>query len=245
MPQVSFPRLTKVVRRLLIANGVVFLLTFALSFGTWSWFDELFKRLALAPSDWRSPLVPIWQLFTYGFLHSIDDIGHVLMNMLTLYFFGTMLEEMIGGRRFLLTYFAAQVTGAFLFLLAGWITGSPKVAIGASGAVYGIMIVMAVLRPRQTVFLMFIPVTLKVLAFVILGITLFAWLSSLKGGGGDGVAHLVHLGGIAYGFAAARLGWIYKDPLDAIDRRRAVAIGCSRRSTARAWPPSRARSASS
>ena len=226
MPQVSFPRMTKVTRRLLIANFAIFLVTYLLTFPVFGAvgeaIDGFVDHLVLAPEDWRGGL-PAWQLFTYGLLHSTHDLMHLLGNMLTLYFFGTMLEEMIGGRRFLLTYACAQVAGAVLFLASALITGSQTVAIGASGAVYGVMIVMAVLRPRQTVFLMFIPVTLKVLAFVILGITVFSWLNTLRDGAGDGVAHLVHLGGIAYGFAAAKHGWIYKDPIDAIDRRRAVA----------------------
>ena len=226
MPQVSFPRMTKVTRRLLIANFAIFLVTYLRTFPVFGAvgeaIDGFVDHLVLAPEDWRGGL-PAWQLFTYGLLHSTHDLMHLLGNMLTLYFFGTMLEEMIGGRRFLLTYACAQVAGAVLFLASALITGSQTVAIGASGAVYGVMIVMAVLRPRQTVFLMFIPVTLKVLAFVILGITVFSWLNTLRDGAGDGVAHLVHLGGIAYGFAAAKLGWIYKDPIDAIDRRRAVA----------------------
>lgn len=226
MPQVSLPRVTRVTRRLLIANFAVFLATFAFGFlpgDAGAAFESIHHRLELVPADWSSGFPALWQLFTYGFLHSRADLWHIAGNMLTLYFFGTMLEEMVGGRRFLFTYLACQFAGAILFLASALITGSNVPVVGASGAVYGIMIVMAVLRPRQTVFLLFIPVTLKVLALGILGITLFSWLLSLQTGHSDGVAHLVHLGGIVYGFAAARLGWIYKDPIEALDRRRAVA----------------------
>jgi len=83
--------------------------------------------------------------------------------------------------------------------------------------------VMAVLRPRQTVFFLFIPVTLKVLALIFVGINVFLWLTQLRTGSSGGVAALVHLGGIAYGFVAARAGWIWKDPVEAVERARAVA----------------------
>lgn len=221
MPQVGFPRLTRVTRRLLYANGAVFLVALALSFT--EWWEPIESRLALAPHDWRLPLVPVWQLVTYGFLHSLDDIGHVLFNMLTLYFFGTMLEETIGGRRFLITYLASMVVGAAFFLVPGILSGAPSMAVGASGAVLGIVVVMAVLRPQQTVFFLFIPVTLKVLALIFVGINVFLWLTQLRTGNSGGVAALVHLGGIAYGFVAARAGWIWKDPVEAVERARAVA----------------------
>lgn len=227
-PQLALPRMTPVVRRLLTINVAVFLLNFvayllADKLYDASVYEAVVRRLELDPAAWSDhfPLVPIWQLATYGFLHSTGDLGHILGNMLMLYFMGGMLEEMIGSRRFFLTYVSAQLAGAFLFLapaLFGHITGP---ALGASGAVLGITVATATLRPRQTVFLLFIPITLRVLALGILGLTVFEWLLSMKQGS-DGVAHLVHLGGIAYGFLAVRTGWIYKDPVEAIDRRRAV-----------------------
>jgi membrane associated rhomboid family serine protease len=227
-PQLALPRLTPMVRWLLFVNVGVFLINFVAYLLADTLFDShtyqaVLRQLELDPVAWAShfPFVPIWQLATYGFLHSTDDAGHIVGNMLMLYFMGGMLEEIIGSRRFLLTYFAAQLAGALLFLapaLFGHITGP---ALGASGAVLGITVATATLRPRQTVFLIFIPITLRVMALGILGLTVFEWLLSMKHGS-DGVAHLVHLGGIAYGFFAVRSGWIYKDPVEAIDRRRAV-----------------------
>jgi membrane associated rhomboid family serine protease len=227
-PQLSLPRMTPVVRRLFTINVVVFLISFVAYLMAGRVFDaqsfETFLRhLELDPIAWSEsfPFVPVWQILTYGFLHSVTDLMHILGNMLMLYFMGGMLEEMIGGRRFLLTYLAAQLAGALLFLapaLFGHISGP---ALGASGAVLGITVATATMRPRQTVFLLFIPITLRVMALGILGLTVFEWLLSMKQGS-DGVAHLIHLGGIAYGFLAVRTGLIYKDPVDAIDRRRAV-----------------------
>jgi membrane associated rhomboid family serine protease len=224
-PQVALPRWTKVTRRLLIANVAIFLLSFLTFLVAEDAYRAIVRHLALAPEQWRAlfPIVPLWQLFTYGFLHSVTDPFHVIGNMLMLYFFGTMLEEMLGSRRFLLTYGAAQLAGALLFLVPAFFTESSARAVGASGAVYGVMIAVATLRPRQTVFLLFIPVTLKILALGILALTIFGALLALKLPGADSTAHLVHLGGIAYGFLAVRSGLIAKDPLEILERRRAIA----------------------
>ena len=217
-----------VTRRLLTINAAIFIVNFiaymlrGVAFDA-HYYETVVRQLELDPSAWSAhfPLVPIWQLLSYGFLHSVVDPWHILGNMLLLYFMGSMLEDMIGGRRFLIAYFASQLAGALLFLapaILGNVTGP---ALGASGAVYGITIAAAALRPRQTVILFFIPITMRTMAIGILAITLFDWLLSMKQGS-DGVAHLVHLGGIAYGFLAVRTGLIYKDPIDALDRRRAV-----------------------
>jgi membrane associated rhomboid family serine protease len=221
------PRLTPVTRRLLVIHGAVYFASFVLFLVSKDVYAMLSRFLRLAPADWIEffPFVPAWQLVTYGFLHDVLPY-HILGNLLMLYFFGTMLEEMLGSRRFVVTYVGAQLAGALFFLIPGVTGWTPReTAIGASGAVYGVMIATATLRPRQTVFLLFIPITLQVLALFILGITLIHAALSLFGQGvpSDGVAHLVHLGGIAYGFVAVRLGWVNKDPWQSVRRRRAVA----------------------
>ena len=100
-----FPRMTPVTKRLLIANFAVFLLFIVIlgrSGGGGGMGDALFMHLALYPADWfHLPLVlPFWQLVTYGFLHDLGSIGHIGFNMLGLYFFGTLLEGVVGSRRF-------------------------------------------------------------------------------------------------------------------------------------------------
>jgi membrane associated rhomboid family serine protease len=225
MPQLALPALTRWTKRLLIANGVVFLLWYALSF---PWAAGLYRALGpevvLNPALWvvRFPFVPVWQLLTYGFLHDASGIGHIIGNMLMLYFFGTMLEGIIGPRRFVVTYFAAQLAGALLALVPASLAGSTIPILGASGAVYGIMTAVATMRPQQTVFLLFIPITMKVLAIGILVLTLFGLLSEVRDGP-SGVAHLTHLGGILYGFAAVKLGWVWRDPVATLEARRAIA----------------------
>ena len=227
MPQFAFPRLTRAVKNLLIANAVCFFLFFALWYGSapgeGGSFVKVLHALGLYPPAWKSefPLVPVWQFVTYGFLHSVTDIGHLIGNMLMLYFFGGMLEERIGSRRFLITYFAAQFAGALLFLAPLLFGLSSGPAIGASGAVYGVMIAVATLYPRQTVYLIIFPLQLRWLALGVLGVTVFGALVDMKQGGGS-TAHLVHLGGIVYGFLAVRLGLIEKDPIEIFERKRAV-----------------------
>jgi membrane associated rhomboid family serine protease len=225
--QVAFPRLTPVTKALLIANIGLYLVSLVLILANQALYLRVLNHLALSPSQWREsfPFVPAWQLLSYGLLHNVPDPMHVLGNMLMLYFFGTMLEELLGPRPFLLTYALAQLAGAVLFLIAGIALGQDTPAYGASGAVYGVMIAVATLRPRQTVFLLFIPITLRVMALFIVGITLIhALVTVIKPElGNDGTAHLVHLGGIAWGFVAAKTGLARADPVQKIERRRAVA----------------------
>lgn len=224
MPQMALPRMTRITKYLLIANSAIFLFCFVLYLSAENAYALLRDHLALNVGGWREsfPLVPVWQLLTYGFLHSVTDPTHIFWNMLMLYFFGTMLEEILGARRFLIAYLSAQLVGALFFLVAGWLSAAQGVALGASGACLGVMVAAATLRPRLTVFLLVFPITLQWLALGILGVTLFSALLSLKQGS-DGVAHLIHLGGIAYGYLAVRSGLIALDPVEAIERKRAVA----------------------
>ena len=224
-PQLALPHLTRATRALLIANAVLLVISFVIFLASPPTWSSILRTLGLLPEAWREswPFVPVWQLFTYGFLHSVTDVFHLLLNLLTLYFFGTMLEESIGTRRFLVFYFTAMVVGALCFLVPGILGAGETPAIGASGAVLGVMVAMATLRPRQRVLFLFVPVTLAFLALLFFGITLFQaalqWKAAESGGG---VAHLVHLGGIVYGFLAVKLRWIFADPIAALERARAA-----------------------
>lgn len=224
MPQVSFPRLTPAVRRLLIALAAIHLATFALFLASDATYTRIVDPLQLDAQSWVDgfPLVPAWQLLTYGLLHSPVDVMHLLGNLLMLYFFGTMLEEELGTRRFLWTYVAAQVAGAVLFLVAAGFGSLSGSVVGASGACYGVMIAVATLFPARVVYLLFVPIPLRWLALLILVVTVFSALVQLKFESSSGTAHLVHLGGIVYGFLAVRSGLVRKDPVEILERRRAV-----------------------
>jgi len=223
-PQLALPQLTRATRALLIANTAVLVLSFVVFLASPASWASIQRKLGLLPEAWREgwPLLPVWQVLTYGFLHSVTDVFHLLLNMLTLYFFGTMLEEAVGTRRFLVFYLSAEVVGALFFLVPGILAGGEVPAVGASGAVLGVMVAMATLRPRQRVLFIFVPVTLSFLALLFFGITLFQAALQWKGDGGGGTAHLVHLGGIVYGFVAVKLGWIFADPISTLQRSRAA-----------------------
>lgn len=230
--QFALPRFTPAVKRLMIANVALWFVGFLVFFfGRMSdhrdAYERVFGHVMLEPNDWSTFFagLPVWQLVTYGFLHSSLDVGHVLMNMLTLYFFGTMLESAVGTRRFTLTYFGAMVAGALLFLAPALAFGGvwSRPVLGASGACLGIMVAAAALRPRATVYFLFVPLTLRTLALIIVGMDVFQLLVNVAMNASDGVAHLVHLGGAAYGFVAVRTGLIALDPVQYLERRRAVA----------------------
>lgn len=232
--RLAVPALTPVVKRLILANAAMFLLTFMLwllPFET-NVSGLLIDVLGLNPELWKGlfPFVPFWQVASYGFLHSLGDLLHLFFNMLLLYFFGTMLEGIVGSRRFLVTYFLALFAGAFLHLAIESWKASPPQAIGASGAVLGVLIAVAVLQPETRVLFFFVPVKLKWLAIGLVTLDVFHVLVQLKMGAPGSVAHYVHLGGAAYGFAAARLGWLWWDPVQRVLDRRALAREIRRQS---------------
>lgn len=172
--------LTPWVKRLLIANGVMYLVTRLA-------FPGLLPYLALTPAQ---VLMQPWTLVTYMFVH--DGFLHVLLNMLGLFFFGPVLEERWGGREFLKFYLVAGLGAAALSLL---FPHAP--IVGASGAVYGVMVAFAMYWPDNPIYIYGIfPVKAKWLVGGMVALSLFYALS----GGRSGVAHLAHLGGALAAF---------------------------------------------
>ncbi len=222
--QFSLPPLTLWVKRLMIANGVIFIALFIFGFASLPAQGAIVDFLGLNPGMWRNLIPAVWQLVTYSFLHDLQGLSHLLFNMLGLFFFGTMLESMLGGRRFIVFYLTAAVVGALLHLAFMLATGGARPTIGASGAVVGVVVAAATLRPHDQVLFFFIPVKLWVLAAILVAFDVFPLLLQLQQGGDPGrVAHTVHLGGALYGFAAVKLRWIWKDPVATIANKRAVA----------------------
>ncbi len=158
-----------------------------------------------------------WTLLTYALLHT--DVFHLLGNGLCIYFLGRELLPLLGTRRFLTVFAAAIVTGALFWLGVHLIRGDANILVGASAASAALFIVYASIYPeREITFLLFfvLPVTLKpkILAWILLAITLVGFLyGELAGGVYDtGIAHSAHLGGmltgwIYYRFFHARHGW--------------------------------------
>lgn len=179
--------LTPGVKTLIIANGVVFLLQ-ALIRPLTGWFS-LSPPLVL---PWNFQL---WRVFTYMFLHG--GLAHLLFNMLFLFMFGCSIERTWGTRLFYRYYFLCGLGGAlFAFIPYGPFYEIP--IVGASGAIYGILLAYGLLFPNNQIWILAtFPVEARYFVTV-LGFA--AFVGSLMGQ--DGVAHVVHLGGLATGYAA-------------------------------------------
>ena len=136
-----------------------------------------------------------WTIVTYMFLHSPRAFTHILFNMLGLYFFGPPVETRLGANRFITLYFVSGIAGAVLSMVM-----APRAAIvGASGAVFGVMLAFAKFWPREKIFLWGV---LPVEARILIPITALLALWSGMRGSRSGVADFAHLGG----FVGA---WIY------------------------------------
>jgi membrane associated rhomboid family serine protease len=182
--------------------------------GTWTptigWLIGANVALFLAQAF--NPLVTAWlglvpgavwpyrlhTLLTYAFLHG--SVGHIFFNMLTLYFFGGDLDLFLGRKRFLTLYFGSALAGGVAALLLP----ANTMIIGASGAIYGLLVAYAVYFPQTEVLLWFVlPMKMWVLVALWVGISLFY---SVFGAGGS-IAHLAHLGGAVFGLAYTLRLW--------------------------------------
>ena len=179
------------VKWLLIVNTAVFILWSLGSDGFQSGVRDYF---ALSPSGTLKS-GEIWQLFTYLFLHG--GVWHLVFNMLTLWMFGTPLEQSWGTRRFLKYYFICGIGAGLcdIVLRAALGTWGPP-TIGASGAIYGLLLAFGVCFPDQTVLMGFLfPIKAKYMVMIYAAIEL--WMSL---GVNTGIANVAHLGGMAVGF---------------------------------------------
>jgi membrane associated rhomboid family serine protease len=189
--------ITPAVRGLLIANVAAFVLTFLAP-------DVIIHTFGLIPSAVIEH-GRVWQLATYLFLHSPATITHILFNMLAVWMFGVDLERRWGSRGFLTYYFITGVgAGACTVLVAclpfaGAQASYHAATIGASGAVYGLLLAWGVLFPdRQILFMLMFPLRARVYVALMAAITFFSALSATN----TGVANVAHLSGIL-------IGWLY------------------------------------
>lgn len=143
-----------------------------------------------------SPYFAPYQIVSYMFMHA--DLGHLFFNMFALWMFGRVMEQAWGTKRFLIYYFVCGV-GAGLIQEAGQLFGvipHYSMTIGASGAVYGILLAFGMTFPNERLFIIPIPFPIKAKYFV----TLYAVIEVFQGlGASDGVAHFAHLGGMLFG----------------------------------------------
>ncbi len=139
-----------------------------------------------------------WRLFTYMFLHG--GFFHLLVNMWGVYIFGSMLEQSMGSKNFLLLYFASGLFAGIFWTLFNW--NSPAVCVGASGALFGVMVAAAMLFPNMMIMLLIPPIPLKLKTFAII-YALIETFSAFLGFEAN-VAHLAHIGGLIAGYVVIR-----------------------------------------
>lgn len=176
--------LTPVIKKLIIVMVAVFILQILVS----RWINVY---LGLVPIlVWKKYF--LWQLFTYIFLHG--GISHILFNLLALWMFGGDLENYWGSKKFLRYFFFCGIGAGISTVI---LTPNQFIPIiGASGAIYGILLAFGWLFPNRLIYIYFLfPIPAKYMVIIFGLIELF---SSIEGTGG-GIAHLTHLGGLIFG----------------------------------------------
>ena len=208
----SIPKVTK---NLLIINILAYLATITL---VKSGFDmnDIFG-LHYYESDSLKP----FQIITYMFLHA--SFSHLFFNMFALWMFGRIIEDILGPSKYIFFYFTCGI-GAGLVQELAWAYDIPNalqsiamkygtvlsasdtemimsrfITVGASGAIFGLLLAFAMLLPNQPIFFMFIPVPIKAKYFVIIYALIELW-GGVAASSGDNVAHFAHLGGMIFGF---------------------------------------------
>lgn len=176
---------------LLIANGLIFALQQLQQFD-----QALYFNFALWPLSSSFPSFMPWQLVTYGFLHG--DIYHIGFNMFMLWMFGRELELVYGPRRFLTYYLTCVVGAGVVQLLVAMLQGSIYPTVGASGGVFGLLLLFGMTFPNRMIMLIFPPIPMKAKYMVVL----FGLLELYLGvsGSAPGIANFAHLGGMLFGF---------------------------------------------
>jgi len=189
-----FQFLAPITRALIIANVVVFglqnlwggILTYY--FALWPWHS--------VSSSVSAPF-QVWQLVTYGFMHG--GLTHLFFNMFALFMFGSDIERSMGFNKYLTYYFTCVVGAALAQTLVGVIAHGPLIpTVGASGAVFGLLLAFGIAYPHRRIMLLFPPIPMPAWLFV----TAYGLIELYLGvfGTSQGIAHFAHLGGMAAGY---------------------------------------------
>ena len=203
-----FDRITPTVKKLLIANIAVF---FVMSLSRGFFIEQFAFFNPILPNNDQlfNPNFKVWQVITYMFLHG--GIGHLFSNMFGLFIFGSTLETYMGSKKFLTYYLITGVGAALLnaglntYEMSQMLTDSQPYwqqavtpMVGASGAIFGILVAFGVLFPNVELMLLFFPFPIKAKYFV----TLYGLYEIFAGTAGlqQGIAHFAHVGGLITGF---------------------------------------------
>ncbi len=163
----------------------------------------------------------IWRFLTYAFAHDIDDIFHILFNMLILYFFGRRLESMYGAKEFGLLYCAAAIFSGLFIILLDLYLGDRSFTIGASGAVLAVSMIYTLHFPREVIRIWgIIPIEMRWLMGFILIYNLYPLLNQL-GGRGDSarISYAGHIGGALFGYLYYKFHWRISRLTDSFSRK--------------------------
>ncbi|MBN3039417.1 MAG: rhomboid family intramembrane serine protease [Candidatus Omnitrophica bacterium] len=186
--------MTKTVKVLIIINVAMFLLVNLISGFPWLSIFGLVPRYVFGK-------LRVWQLATYLFLHA--GLWHLAVNMLMLWFFGPAIEASWGSRRFLSYYFFTGIGAGLCSYLTAFRSGIP--VIGASGAIFGILVAYAMMFPDTIVLMFFIfPMKIRHAVLFLAGINLLGALSAPQAG----IAYFAHLGGGLFGYLYLKNEWI-------------------------------------
>ncbi len=201
-----------VVKNLLIVNALVFMAEMVLPTGIRAWMME-----NMTLNFWKGGDFHLYQLVTYMFMHG--NFTHILTNMFALWMFGRILEYDMGSRRFFVYYMVSGIGAGLIQLGVNWAEYAAVVSegvvsaqqlyrvahastLGASGAVFGVLLAFGMLHPNNVIMLLFPPIALKAKWFVII-YGVFELLAGISGTSG-GVAHFAHLGGMLWGYLLLR-----------------------------------------
>lgn len=204
-----------VTKNLIIINGIIWLTQFVLFNRADMDLTRLFGLHFPASDQFR-----IYQLVTYMFLHDPYSISHVFFNMFAVFMFGRTLEQVWGPKRFLTYYLVTGIGAGLIQLLILFIRVQAvlpqemfsmvdSVTVGASGAVFGILLAFGMLFPNAELFIIPFPFPIKAKWFVI-GYGLLELIFGVANRSGDNVAHFAHLGGMLFGIFMI-LYWRKKD----------------------------------
>lgn len=187
-------KLTEAIKHLIIINVLLYVVTYYVP----GMKERMLEWLALFPPE--TEFFKPWQLVTHMFMHG--GLLHIVFNMYGLWAFGSPLEQMWGRNKFLFFYFSSGVGAALIYLLVNYLTGDQGMAVGASGALYGVLVAFGMSFPNAKLALIFLPVPIAAKYFIpaLLFLDLFFGVFSIPG---DNIAHFAHIGGALIGFLIA------------------------------------------
>ena len=192
------PRTRNLVLGIIVFNVVMYAIQLTAGEG-------YFRLFALTANDYGGP--KLWSFITYSFLHSPDNIGHIVGNMIGVFFLGRALLPDLGEKRFVQLYLSSVVVGGFLWFIVSFASGSLAV-VGASGAVFGLITSFGLIYAEQDIYLMMVlRMKAKILMYISLGIAAFVFIF-LELLNGTGVAHSAHLGGMLGGYLFYKLVYL-------------------------------------